>query len=361
MEKSHGGSSVELNGTWSAAVNSRDPAASSSITDAARICACVSSSANDAFRSASDVIEANGSVVANEYLELHPEVSGRLTYLNIAEGSHIGKGAVLAKINDADLRAQQAKTRVQLALAEKTEERYKQLLDAGGLNQSDYDAVVNQINGYKADIAYTQTLINKTVITAPFAGVIGLRQVSPGAYVTPTTVLATLQQTTQVKIDFTLPETYGNIVQKGSAVDVQIDAATQEKSKAKVVAIEPGADLETRNLKVRALLDKGVANPGSFVKVSIDIGHGRTAFKVPTNSIIPEDKNNQLVLVKNGVATFVNVETGIREENAVEIVKGINAGDSIIVRGVLFARPKSPVKVRSVRKLEDFIKVAEGS
>ncbi|HMC99725.1 MAG TPA: efflux RND transporter periplasmic adaptor subunit, partial [Ferruginibacter sp.] len=204
-------------------------------------------------------------------------------------------------------------------------------------------------------------LINKTVITAPFAGVIGLRQVSPGAYVTPTTVLATLQQTTQVKIDFTLPETYGNIVQKGSAVDVQIDAATQEKSKAKVVAIEPGADLETRNLKVRALLDKGVANPGSFVKVSIDIGHGRTAFKVPTNSIIPEDKNNQLVLVKNGVATFVNVETGIREENAVEIVKGINAGDSIIVRGVLFARPKSPVKVRSVRKLEDFIKVAEGS
>lgn len=304
----------------------------------------------------SDTIEANGSVVANEYLELHPEVSGRLTYLNIAEGSHINQGAVLAKINDADLRAQVAKSKVQLDLAEKTLERYKPLLDIGGLNQSDYDLVQNQINGYKADIQYTQTLIDKTVIHAPFSGVIGLRQVSPGAYVSPATTLATLQQTTQVKIDFTLPETYGNLVQKGSVISVQLDASTQQKSKATVIAVEPGANTETRNLKVRALLDQGTANPGSFVKVSIDVGHGRTAIKVPTNCIIPEDKNNQLVLVKHGIAVFVQVQTGIREENSVEITKGINVGDSIIVRGVLFARPKSPVKVRSVKKLDEFLK-----
>lgn len=311
-------------------------------------------------QSVSDIIEANGTVVAGEYLELHPEVSGRLTYLNIAEGSHISQGAVLAKINDADLRAQIAKTRVQLNLAEKTLDRYKQLLDIGGLNQSDYDAVQNQVNAYHADIAYTQTLIDKTVIHAPFSGVIGLRQVSPGAYVTPATILATLQQTTQVKIDFTLPETYGNIVQKGTVIDVQLDASAEQKSKATVVAIEPGANELTRNLKVRALLKEGKANPGAFVKVSIDIGHGRTAIKVPTNCIIPEDKNNQLVLVKNGMAMFVPVQTGIREANAVEITKGVNVGDSIIVRGVLFARPKSPVKVRSVKKLDEFLKASEG-
>ena len=93
--------------------------------------------------------------------------------------------------------------------------------------------------------------------------------------------------------------------------------------------------------------------------MSIDIGHGRTAIKVPTNCIIPEDKNNQLVLVKNGLATFVPVVTGIREANAVEITKGVNVGDSIIVKGVLFARPKSPVKVRSVKKLEEFLKAGE--
>ena len=310
-------------------------------------------------QSVSDIIEANGSVVASEFLELHPEVSGRLTYLNIAEGSHINKGAVLAKINDADLRAQIAKTRVQLNLSEKTLDRYKQLLDIGGLNQADYDLVLNQINGYKADINYTQTLIDKTVIVAPFSGVIGLRQVSPGAYVTPATTLATLQQTAQVKIDFTLPDTYGNLVQNGSVVDVKLDAADTVKRKATVIAIEPGASTTTRNIQVRALLQGATSNPGAFVKISIDIGHGKTAIKVPTNCIIPEDKSNQLVLVKNGVATFVKVETGIREANAVEITKGVNVGDSIIVRGVLFARPKSPVKVRSVKKLDEFLKADE--
>ncbi|MEO7523917.1 MAG: efflux RND transporter periplasmic adaptor subunit, partial [Ferruginibacter sp.] len=153
----------------------------------------------------SNVIEANGTVVANEYVQLHPEVSGRLTFLQVAEGSHVTKGTVIAKINDADLRAQLGKIKVQLELAETTVGRYKQLLDVSGINQSDYDIAVNQVNGYKADIQYTSSLIEKTVIRAPFDGVIGLRQVSPGAYVTPATVIATLQQVSQVKIDFTLP------------------------------------------------------------------------------------------------------------------------------------------------------------
>ncbi len=305
-----------------------------------------------------NIIEANGSVVANEYLELHPEVSGRLTYLNIAEGSHIAQGTVVARINDADLRAQVAKTRVQLSLAEKTEDRFKQLLDAGGLNQSDYDAVLNQVNAYKADIAYTQTLIDKTVIRAPFSGVAGLRQVSPGAYVTPTTVLATLQQTSQVKIDFTLPESYSSIIKKGLLIDVQLEAS-DKKSKALIIATEPGANTDTRNLKVRAVLKEGTANPGAFVKIFIDEAHGRSAIKVPANCIIPDDKNNQLVLVKKGLAAFVNVQTGLREANSVEITEGITAGDSIIVRGVLFARPKNPVKVRSVKKFEEFLNAGD--
>ena len=306
-----------------------------------------------------NMIEANGSVVANEYLELHPEVSGRLTYLNIAEGSHIAQGTVVARINDADLRAQVAKTKVLLSLAEKTEDRYRQLIEIGGMNQSDYDAALNQVNGYKADIAYTQALIDKTVIRAPFSGVAGLRQVSPGAYVTPATVLVTLQQTAQVKIDFTIPESYGNMIKKGLMIDAQLDASSDKKYKAIVIATEPGANTDTRNLKVRAVLKEGTANPGAFVKIFIDAGGGRSAIKVPTNCIIPDDKNNQLVLVKNGLASFVNVQTGLREANSVEITQGINPGDSIIVRGVLFARPKNPVKVRSVKKLEEFLKAGE--
>lgn len=307
-----------------------------------------------------NIIEANGTVIATEFVELHPEVSGRLTYLNFPEGKAIGKGTVVARVNDADLRAQVAKSRVQLQLAQKTIERYKPLLDINGINQADYDLVVNQANGYRADIAYTQALIDKTVIRAPFSGIAGLRQVSPGAFVTPSTVIATLQQTAEVKIDFTLPETYSNVIATGALVDVVLDD-TAIKSKARITAVEPGANTDTRNLKVRAVLLDGKSNPGAFVKVFIDAGKTRQSVKVPTNCIIPDDKNNQVILVKNGKANFVNVQTGVRSDNTVEITKGVNVGDSIVVTGVLFARPKSALKVRSVKKIEDFEKPSGGN
>ena len=303
--------------------------------------------------SISNVIEASGTVIAGEYVELRPEVSGRLTYLNLPEGRLISKGTVIARVNDADLRAQVSRSRVQLDLAEKTVERYKQLLEINGLNQADYDAALNQVNTLNADINYTNALIDKTVVRAPFSGVAGLRQVSPGAYVTPSTIIATLQQTNEVKIDFTLPETYSHMVKNGSLVDVEVDAATKERSKALIIATEPGANTETRNLKVRAVLKGNLANPGAFVKVYLDAGKGRYSIKVPTNCIIPDDQNNQVILVKNGQANFVNIQTGIREANSVEVVKGIKDGDSVVVTGVLFARPKSKLNVRSVKKLEE--------
>ena len=299
-----------------------------------------------------DVIEANGTVIPDEYVELRPEVSGRLTYLNVPEGKNIAKGTVVARVNDADLRAQIAKSKVQLNLAQTTVGRYKQLLDINGLNQGDYDVALNQVNSLKADIVYTQALIDKTVIRAPFSGVAGLRQLSPGAYVTPATIIATLQQTKQVKIDFTLPDIYSSIIKNGTILAIEIDGIKAGR-KAIIMATEPGANTDTRNLKVRAILQNGTANPGSFVKVYLDAGKNRSSIKVPTSCIIPDDKNNQVIVVKNGKANFVNVKTGIREANSVEILQGISTGDSVIVTGVLFARPKSVVQVRSVKKLKE--------
>ena len=222
----------------------------------------------------SSTIEANGTVTANEYVELRPEVSGRITYLNVQEGNHISKGAIIARINDADLVAQMQKSKVQLELAEQTEGRLKKLLEVSGVNQSDYDAALNQVNGLKADIAYTQTLIDKTIIRAPFSGVLGLRQVSPGAYVTSANVIASIQQFEKVKVDFTLPEQYSNMIKKGGTVDVLIDAAIQVRKKATIIAIEPQINQNTRNLLVRTLLKDGTANPGAFVKVYVQADGG---------------------------------------------------------------------------------------
>jgi membrane fusion protein (multidrug efflux system) len=300
-----------------------------------------------------NTIEANGTVNANEFVELRPEVSGRLTYLNVPEGKNVAQGTVLARINSADLQAQLQKSRVQLELAQKTEERLKQLLDVNGINQSDYDAVVNQVNSLKADMAYTQTLIDKTIIRAPFSGTIGLRQVSPGAYVSSATIIATIQQLGKVKIDFTLPEEYGDLIKIGGTIESVVDAADATRKKATIIAMEPQANTQTRNLVVRALLQEGKANPGAFVKVYVSAsGTDKKSVMVPTNTIIPDDRNSQLIVVKKGKASFVNVKTGLRQAGNVEITSGINPGDTIVVTGGLFARPNAVLKVRSVKTID---------
>jgi membrane fusion protein (multidrug efflux system) len=294
-------------------------------------------------------IEANGSVVANEYVELHPEISGRITYLNVPEGVRVAAGTIIARINDADLQATLEKSKVLLDLYQKTADRDKKLLDINGINQADYDLAINNVNGAKADIDYTQAQIDKTIIRAPFEGIVGLRQVSPGAYATPATIIATVQQLDRIKVDFTVPEQYSTTIKKGSMVDVQIDANSDVHRKALIVATEPQINLSSRNLKVRAILQDGQGHPGAFVKVFVNAGVDKQAIMVPTNCIIPDDKNNQVILVKDGRAQFVNVLTGIREANNIEITQGLHRGDTVVVTGVLFARPNSVVQVRTVK------------
>ena len=305
-------------------------------------------------KSISNIIEANGTVVANEFVELHPEVSGRITYLNVPEGKFVNKGTLIARINDDDLRAQLQKSKVQLELAQQTVDRLQKLLDIGGVNQADYDAALNSANGLKADIQYTQALIDKTFIKAPFSGVVGLRQVSIGAYVSNANIIATMQQVDKLKVDFTIPEEYSNYIKVGSTINMQLDAADSNRHKATVIAVEPQANTLTRNIKARTILqDNAKANPGAFVKVYLNAMVNKKAIMIPTNCIIPNDKNKQVVIVDSGKAKFVNIQTGIRQASNVEIITGLNTGDSVVVTGVLFARAKNPVKVRSVKKLED--------
>lgn len=305
--------------------------------------------ANEDFASG---LEVNGTVLSEEMIELHPEVSGRLVYLNIPDGAVVKAGTILAKINDAELQAQRKQQQVQLDLAVKTEQRLKKLLAVNGVNQAEYDASLNQVNLITANISIIDAQIEKTVIKAPFSGRLGLRLVSMGAYVTPATLIGTLQQTDKIKIDFTVPEAYEHLVKVGSAVSVK-SVNTEETLSAIVTAIEPQINTNTRNMKVRARLENGVLNPGAFVKVMLD--NKMKGVVVPTNAIIPDAMNNQLVVIKKGLPVFTNIETGIRTAKVVEITSGINVGDSVVVSGVLFVRPNSKVVVKSVKQIEKII------
>lgn len=290
-------------------------------------------------------IEVNGAVLSAEMVELHPEVGGRLTYLNIPDGAFVKAGTILAKVNDADLQAQMQQQKVQLELAEKTEQRLNKLLAVNGVDQASYDAAISQVNLYNANINVLKAQIDKTVIRAPFEGRLGLRLVSEGAYVTQSTAIGTLQQTDRIKIDFSVPEAYESLVKTGNTVVIQTNSS-KEQLMATITAIEPQINTETRNIKVRAKLNKGTISPGAFVKVVLN--KKISGIVVPTNAIIPEALSSQLVLVKNGKAVFQNVETGIRTSNVVEITEGLQVGDTVVVSGVLYVRPKAAVKIKKV-------------
>ena len=292
-------------------------------------------------------IEVNGTVLSEEMVELHPEVGGRLTYLYIPDGARVAKGTILAKINDADLQAQLQQQKVQLELAHKTEQRLNKLLAVNGVDQASYDAALSQVNLYNANINVLRAQIDKTVIKAPFSGRLGLRLVSEGAYVSPSTAIGTLQQTDKIKIDFSVPESYENLVKIGKTVAIQTNSS-KEDSKATISAIEPQINTATRNIKVRARLSKGEISPGAFVKVLLN--EKRNGIVVPSNAIIPDAISSQVILVKNGKATYQNVETGIRNSDIVEITDGLLVGDTVVVSGILFVRPNGLVIIKKVNK-----------
>jgi membrane fusion protein (multidrug efflux system) len=301
-------------------------------------------------------IEVNGTIVANQFVELRPEVAGRIIYLNIREGQKVAKGTVIARTNSEDLEAQLNKSKAQLQLAILTEERLRKLLAINGVNQNDYDVALNQVHTVRADINYYTALIGKTVLRAPFTGVLGLRNVSVGAYVGNTDVLASLQQLDSLKIDFTVPDEYSSVIKKGNIVSITPNGTGQSKQKAIILATEPQVNTQTRNLRVRALMPNSAANIGSFAKVNLEAGENKNAILVPTSSIIPDDRSNKVVVIKGGKAIYTDVMTGIRQTNNIEVTSGLKEGDSVAVTGILFTRNKGAVKVRSVKVLADLNK-----
>ncbi|RYC70217.1 MULTISPECIES: efflux RND transporter periplasmic adaptor subunit [Spirosoma] len=294
-----------------------------------------------------DVVS-SGSLLAAEQVDIYPELSARITQLNIREGQPVAKGALLVKLFDADLRAQLQKLQAQADNARRTEERNKQLLDRGGISQQEYDIVTTNLRSSLADIELVKANLQRTEIRAPFSGVIGLRNVSSGAVVTPNTLIARLQQVSSLKLDFSIPEKYGSAVRVGSAISFLVDGARQP-SQGIVYAIEPGVEEQTRNLRIRARVSNTTLayRPGTFARVTLTIQNEKSLV-VPTQAIIPQTRTNQVVVVKDGKAQFKDVTTGLRTAGAIQILSGLSAGDTVATTGLLFLKQDTPVKIGRV-------------
>ena len=303
-------------------------------------------------RALTDNLELPGSIIANEATTINPEISGRLVYLNAAEGKSVSKGALIAKIYDGDLTAQLNKLKVQVQVAEQTALRYQELLKINGISQQEYDLAVLNINNLKADIDIVRSNIMRTEIRAPFNGTLGLKNISPGAYVTPMTIITTLRQNSQLKLDFTLPERYSNKVRVGQLVSFTAEGSSKVYN-ASIIATESGVSEDNRSLIVRSLItnNDGQILPGQFVKVRTNFDPEPDALMVPSQAIIPQARGKKVAIYRNGAAIFESVETGARDSANVQIITGLTAGDTIITTGLMSLKPGGKVALNKVVRL----------
>jgi len=296
-----------------------------------------------------EVVEVSGSILANESTEIRPEISGRLVQLNLREGAIVNKGSLLAKIYDGDLQAELKKLQVQLQIAEKTEERQKELLKIGGIAQQDYDLSLLQVSNIKADIELTRVSIGKTEIRAPYTGRLGLKNVSPGAYISPTTLLTTITEIRQMKIEFSVPEKYNTQITNGMGVVFTVEGS-DKTYRANVLAKESYVDEATRNLRIRAVVQQPDAFmvPGTFAKVNMILGRNNNAFMIPSNAIIPQARNKQVAVYRGGVAFMTDITTGVRDSSRIQVTTGLQAGDTVITTGLLFVKNDSKIKLSKI-------------
>ncbi|HMI65682.1 MAG TPA: efflux RND transporter periplasmic adaptor subunit [Cyclobacteriaceae bacterium] len=299
----------------------------------------------------SDNVEVPGSLLPFEETSIRPEVSGRVVALNIPEGAIVPKGTILVKLFDQDLRAQLRKLEVQLQIAKKNEERQSELLKISGISQSDYDLSALSVENLKADIETTRIALSKMEIRTPYEGRVGLRNVSLGAYISPTDIITVLRQDKQLKLEFSVPEKYAKNISKGYKVQFKVDGGAAYHN-ATVIATESSVEQTTRTLKVRAVVNEIHAElvPGIFAKVNLQLGKNDHAMLVPTQSILTQARNKQVVICKNGMAKFSVVETGVRDSSYVEIVTGVHVGDTVVTTGLMGLRPDARLKVTKVNE-----------
>ncbi len=294
-------------------------------------------------------LELPGSIIANEATAINPEISGKLTYLNATEGKVVSKGTLIAKIYDGDLRAQLNKLNLQLESQEQTAKRYEALLKINGVSQQEYDLLVLQSANIRADMAIVRSNIMRTEIRAPFTGTLGLKMISPGAYISPQTVITTIRQNNELKLDFTLPEKFASQLRPGHPVSFSAEG-NEKIYHAKVIATESGISEDNRSLKVRSQVtdnDREIL-PGAFVKVMIAFEPDPNAIMIPSQAIVPQARGKKVVVYRAGNISFDDVTTGIRDSSKVQITKGLKAGDTIIVTGLMSLKPKGKVTISKI-------------
>ena len=297
-----------------------------------------------------DGLYVSGSLIPDEEVKLSFETSGKITHIYFSEGARVKAGQLLAKINDAPLQAQLRRLEAQLKLVEDRLFRARALLEKEAVSKEAFQEAETNLATLRADIELMQSNIAQTELRAPFDGVIGLREVSTGAYASPTTTIATLTKTSPLKVEFSVPERYAGTLRPGAMLKFSTEGDLERRT-AKVYASDSRVDPETRTYTVRAMYDNrdGRLIPGRYVNVYLTTREYERALAVPSEAIVSEMGIDKVFLYKNGIAQPVNIEKGLRTDAVVQVLRGVNAGDTVITSGTMQLRTGQKVKLDVVK------------
>ena len=280
-----------------------------------------------------------GNLVANERVDIVSEQSGRVTSINFQEGQFVKKGDILVKLNDDELRVQLTRAEYQHTLLQERLERQRILLEKDAVSREDYDQVLTEYNVLKQDIEHLKIRIEKMLVRAPFDGVVGFRDISLGAFLQPNTKITTLVDIANLIVEVAIPEKYVADRLNGSTIIFNVEGMIDD-FKAFVYATDPQIDITTRTILIRARYrnDKFRLRPGMSAKVMLSTGDREANVYVPNQSVVPDVNGRSVWLVKNGKALLIPVQTGNRTADMLEILSGVEKGDTVITTGLMQLR-----------------------
>ncbi len=291
-----------------------------------------------------------GTLLARESVTIVSESDRRLVRVACTEGATVEKGDLLFQLDDAELQAELQRLEIRRRNLADTAQRQRDLFAANTTSRQEFDRAQADLDGVAAEIARLRIDIEKTAIRAPFAGVVGLRRESEGAFVTKNTPLTTLQDLSALRIDFTLPERYADEVKPGLPFSFMV-ASSARRFEGRITAIEPQIDASTRSLVVRGLVPNPERRliPGAFANIELSLSPTDDGIMIPTSALVASIRGQSVWLAIDGKAVPREVQTGLRTEDQVQIVSGLKPGDILLISNLLRLRPGAAVQVLEPR------------
>ncbi|MFC6280613.1 efflux RND transporter periplasmic adaptor subunit [Polaromonas aquatica] len=288
-----------------------------------------------------DDTQAVGSLRSRRGVVLRPEVSGRITQLNFTDGQRVRKGQVLVQFDDQLPLAQLQQSQAELSIAQANQKRNQELVAENFISQRSLDESAANLQVAQAKLSLAQATAARLKILAPFDGIVGIRQVNAGDYLKDGADIVNIEDIDAVFVDFRLPERYQSKIKHGQIAMLDIDALPGKKYTAQVQAIDPLIDANGRSVGVRACIDNRhlQLRPGMFARVNAVFGVRENARVIPEEAIVPQGGRQFVIKLLPGATEQtrttkrVEVKVGLRSPGKVEIIEGLEVGDTVVTTG----------------------------